>query len=426
MGLFSGIMVNAEENGYELSMEDVRIQFNEAFEVLNAEAASFESFCGAIEKLELLNASIQQNDGKADKSLIAFLNQNNGLSDALGIDLSMENFDAVVVGAEVSAACEGVIGSAWEAIKNFFKNIWDGIKNFFTNFFNMFKGTKSNLENVKNDPKAPEKIANAPAPANPSANAAVTELAKKVGVNVKMLPAPANNTPAKADQNGNAPQQAPAQNTQSEPKVFGAVAIKAEAFIRVFNGAKNCYEGMKTFMSKVTSTQGTMAHDMIPAFMDIMAKPLADIGVNLVRSNDGKKLVIGTHKGALAFNKTDLITEGNSYGDILAKAGFANGGGIDQLIQCAKIASEYKNHLSTLENDINKFIELGEKDTTTKAPNSAGPIEDKAFRQTQLEALKNIGKCAAKVTAIVGEGAKFLDIYSKELKGICEKYQKIG
>ena len=142
MGLFSGIMVNAEEKGYELSMEDVRIEFNQAFEVLNAEAASFESFCGAVEKLELLNASIQANGGKADKSLIAFLNQNNGLAEALGVDLGMEEFNEVVVGSEVSAACEGALANLWEAIKNFFKNIWEGISNFFKNLFGMFSSAE--------------------------------------------------------------------------------------------------------------------------------------------------------------------------------------------------------------------------------------------------------------------------------------------
>ena len=141
-GLFSGIMVDVEENGYKLSIEDFRIQFNEAFEVLNAEAASFESFCGAVEKLDLLNKSIQENGGKADKGLIAFLNQNNGLASALGIDLSMEDFNDVVIGSEVSAACEGALGNLWEAIKNFFKNIWDGIKNFFKNFFGMFSSAE--------------------------------------------------------------------------------------------------------------------------------------------------------------------------------------------------------------------------------------------------------------------------------------------
>ena len=165
MGLFSGIMVNAEEKGYELSMEDVRIEFNEAFEVLNAEAASFESFCGAVEKLELLNASIQANGGKADKSLIAFLNQNNSLADALGIDLSMEDFNDVVVGSEISAACEGALSNIWEAIKNFFKNIWDGIKNFFTAFFNMFKSAEQKAATaVQNSAAIGNTIANGGGP----------------------------------------------------------------------------------------------------------------------------------------------------------------------------------------------------------------------------------------------------------------------
>lgn len=150
MGLFSGIMVNTtENNGYELSFEDVRIEFNQAFEVLNTEASNFESFCGAIERLELLNESIQKNDGKADKCLVTFLNHNNSLADALGISIDMESFDEVVVGAELSAACEGALGDIWEAIKNFFKNIWEGIVNFFKNLGNMFKNTEGKINKAE-------------------------------------------------------------------------------------------------------------------------------------------------------------------------------------------------------------------------------------------------------------------------------------
>ena len=154
MGLFSGIMVNTtEDNTFVVSMEDARIEFNQAFEVLNIEAANFDQFCNALDKLELLNNDIQKNDGKADKSVIAFLNQNNGLANALNIDINMENFDEIVVGSDVSAACEGVIGNAWEAIKNFFKNIWEGLVNFWESFKNMFRNTKKNLTQVANNPK---------------------------------------------------------------------------------------------------------------------------------------------------------------------------------------------------------------------------------------------------------------------------------
>ena len=142
MGLFSGIMVNASETGYEVCLEDARIEFNEAFEVLNMEASNFDSFCGAIEKLEMLNEHIQNNDGKADKNVIAFLNHNNSLANALGISIDMENFDSVVVGADVCAACEGAFANAWQAIKDFFTSIWEGISNFFKNLFGMFSSAE--------------------------------------------------------------------------------------------------------------------------------------------------------------------------------------------------------------------------------------------------------------------------------------------
>lgn len=422
MGIFSGIMCNANDEGYTIAMEDARIEFNEAFEVLNAEYKSFDSLCGAIEKLELLNESIQAHDGKADRGLIAFLNQNNDLAEALGISIDMENFNEIVVGAEVSAACEGMLGNAWEAIKNFFKSIWEGIKNFFSNFFNMFRGTKSNLEKVKNDPKAPEKIANAPAPANPATNAAVVDLSKKLGIQVKMLPAPANNAsqPAAQDAQPQPKPQAPA----STPNVFGAVAIKVDAFIRVFNGAKTCYDGMNSFMSGISGMSGD-AKKMQEVFRDTMSQPLAKIGINLNTTNNGK-IALGTHEGALAFSKEDIVSEGDSYGDILTKAGYPNGGGIDQLIQCASMVSDYESKLKRIQKTVDGYLAKAEQDTTSKAPNSAGPLEDKAYRETQVEVLKNIGKCVAKVTAVVGEAGKYLDMYSKELVAICEKYQKIG
>lgn len=168
-GIFSGIMVDMHEKGCAIEMADVRIEFNEAFEMLNAEAASLDSFYSALERLSMLNDCIQKNDGRADKGVIAFLNQNNGLAEALGISIDMENFNDVIIGAEVSVACEGVLGNAWEAIKNFFKNIWDGIVNFVKNLGNMFKSTEAKFNNVAatatNNPGTEANVSSYPATA---------------------------------------------------------------------------------------------------------------------------------------------------------------------------------------------------------------------------------------------------------------------
>ncbi len=440
MSMFSGITIALrEDNGFELNMADVHMEFSESFQVLNSTAVEFDQWCTALDRLEQLNRSIEQHDGRADKSLITFLNQNNDLAEVLGVDLSLENWDDEAKGAEIQQGYSMAMEGVWESIKNFFINIWEGIKNFFKNFFNMFKSTKANFEAVKNDPKAVEKIANAPAPANPSSNAAVVDLAKKLGVEVKMLPAPKEAQPPQppaAQQNNQPPasdgQKDPQKNVQApandEPRVIGAVAIKASAFQRVFTGAKTCYEGIKSFAAECASSgplnQGNNAFDAIAVFEKTMKQPLAQIDIQLVRSNDGKKLVIGG--GDLAFNKDELVTEGKSYGDILAKAGWAGGGGIDVAIQCANDVPTYEKQLKELEQGINRLIGIAEKDETSKAPNSAGAIEDQAFRAAKVDALKNIGKCVARITAIVGQAGKFLDQYGKELRGIVEKYQQIG
>ena len=159
MSMFSGITVALhEDNSFELNMADVRMEFDESFRVLNGTAVEFDQWCAALDRLSQLNQEIEQHDGKADKALIMFLNQNNELANALGVDLSLENWDEEAKGAEIQQGYSMAMEGLWEAIKNFFKNIWDGIKNFWEHFKDMFRGTKAKLEKVANDPKCNQKI----------------------------------------------------------------------------------------------------------------------------------------------------------------------------------------------------------------------------------------------------------------------------
>lgn len=145
MSMFSGITVALREDngGFELNMADVRMEFDESFRVLNSTAVEFDQWCEALDRLSQLNQEIEQHDGKADKALIMFLNQNNDLAEVLGVDLSLENWDEEAKGAEIRQGYSMAMEGVWESIKKFFASIYNGIVNFFKNFFNMFKGVEN-------------------------------------------------------------------------------------------------------------------------------------------------------------------------------------------------------------------------------------------------------------------------------------------
>ena len=145
MSMFSGITVALREDngGFELNMADVRMEFDESFRVLNSTAVEFDQWCAALDRLSQLNQEIEQHDGKADKALIMFLNQNNDLAEVLGVDLSLENWDEEAKGAEIRQGYSMAMEGVWESIKKFFASIYNGIVNFFKNFFNMFKGVQN-------------------------------------------------------------------------------------------------------------------------------------------------------------------------------------------------------------------------------------------------------------------------------------------
>ena len=154
MSMFSGITVALHEdnNGFELNMADVRLEFSESFQVLNGTAVEFDQWCMALDRLDQLNQAIEQHDGKADKALITFLNQNNELAEALGIDLSTEDWNEEAKGAEIRQGYSMAMEGVWASIKAFFKKIFDGIASFFNWIGSFFSNTEKKLDQVINTP----------------------------------------------------------------------------------------------------------------------------------------------------------------------------------------------------------------------------------------------------------------------------------
>ncbi len=154
MSMFSGITVALREDngGFELNMADVRMEFDESFRVLNSTAVEFDQWCAALDRLSQLNQEIEQHDGKADKALIMFLNQNNDLAEVLGVDLSLENWDEEAKGAEIRQGYSMAMEGLWESIKAFFKKIFDGIASFFTWIGSFFGGLDKKVSSIENNP----------------------------------------------------------------------------------------------------------------------------------------------------------------------------------------------------------------------------------------------------------------------------------
>ena len=362
MGIFSGIMCNVNNDGYTIEMEDARIEFNEAFEVLNAEYKSFDSFCGAIEKLELLNESIQAHDGKADKGLIAFLNQNDGLAEALGISIDMENFNEVVVGAEVSVACEGVLGNAWEAIKKFFKRIFDGIASFFNWIGGFFGSTEKKLDQV---------IANGAAqPAQPGKDTA-KETAQK-----SMYPGPVN----------------------------GVCCIQKVKLIDKLNTLKEFFKAKEHVLKATDAKSALAAMTGAPDNRNIDTFA-AKLGIELDKQGNptGSKPM---------FQATDF-----SIGEDRGKA-FTNAGWTDPVAS----AKELKNLLSEVR-EISKAIDNGKK-LCGEFANMKEENFNKDTAGTDFKAAQGIGKWFIRSSSIIGTYAKAIDALATDLLNASKAYHK--
>lgn len=362
MGLFSDIMVDVKDNGYELSMEDVRIEFNQAFEVVNTEAKNFESFCTAIEKLEMLNNSIQNNNGKADKALVAFLNHNNGLADALGISLDMENFDEVVVGAEVSTACEGVLGDAWEAIKKFFKRIFDGIASFFNWIGGFFGSTEKKLDQV---------IASGATQPAQSGKDTAKETAQK-----SMYPGPVN----------------------------GVCCIQKAKLVDKLTTLKGFFKA-KEHVLKATDAKSALA---------AMKRVSNDRNINDFAAKLGIELdKQGNPTGSKPmFQATDFVI-----GEDRGKA-FTNAGWTDPVSD----AKELKKLLSEVR-EISKAIEHGKK-LCGEFANMKEENFDKNTAGTDFKAAQGIGKWFIRSASIIGTFAKAIDALATDLYNAMKTYHK--
>lgn len=366
MGLFSGIMVNTtENNGYELSLEDVRIEFNQAFEVLNTEAANFESFCGAIERLEMLNKSIQDNNGKADKGIVAFLNHNNSLAEALGISLDMEDYDGVVVGSELSVACEGVLGDAWEAIKKFFKRIFDGIASFFNWIGGFFESTEKRLNQVIDNGAAQ------PAQAAQPVQDTAKETAQK-----SMYPGPVNGICC-----------------IQKDKLFGKLNVLKE----FFKAKENILKATDA-KSALAAMTGTPDDRNINNFA-------AQLGIELDKQGNptGSKPM---------FQATDFAI-GEDRGKAFANAGWKDP--VTSAQELIKLLREVR--------EISKAIDNGKK-LCGEFANMKEENFNKDTAGTDFKAAQGIGKWFIRCSSIIGTFAKAIDAISVDLLNASKAYHK--
>ena len=171
--MFSNITVlsqpSAENQDWSFRFTDLRFEIHDAEMELKSELDSFDKFVNSMNALEALLDNIEDNNGRLDKTVFDFVNQNNELAMALGIVMPYSfatEEEQQQAGEDVKQAAEGnkeekgFFARAWEAIKNFFT----AIKNALVRVWNAITGNNENTEQ-----KAKE-VADGAKNANPAAN----------------------------------------------------------------------------------------------------------------------------------------------------------------------------------------------------------------------------------------------------------------
>lgn len=398
MSMFSGITIALrEDNGFELNMADVRMEFSESFQVLNSTAVEFDQWCSALDRLEQLNRSIEHHDGRADKALITFLNQNNDLAEALGVDLSFENWDEEAKGAEIRQGYSMAMEGVWEAIKNFFINIWEGIKNFFSNFGKMFKSSEAKLDSVINNPKVPK----------------AEEQAKYVfkngsQANISVNPQEQNQqaqqpaTPAQPNQSVSAPNSAMNSKatitiqsfdvkTNAEKAVVGndkvpgdkKVVIKAAGIETLL---KNCWDFInkcKPLFSATTIEQLAAAN----------VQPLSDADLEKAKTVPPDSLIIGDNLTAMMINQEQGLVDNAKF-----------------FRTCLDGAKKQYAEAKKCENTFSSLIADAEKMSKQANVQAAGIDKAKA----------NL-KCIVQCITIIGKLIQFIDAIATDYEAVAKK-----
>ena len=151
---FDFLQSSPSDQGIDLDIGDLKLQYNAALEELSFVSVSFESYMDACNRVFALFDAVEANEGMLDPVVRDFVNRNGELSMALGIDLAMEDDSQDAQkqnGEKVTEKKQGFFRRVWEAIKKFVRWILDKIGSFFHGLGNLFAGTKKKMEWVLHD-----------------------------------------------------------------------------------------------------------------------------------------------------------------------------------------------------------------------------------------------------------------------------------
>lgn len=148
---FDFLQSSPSDQGIDLDIGDLKLQYNAALEELNFVSVSFESYMDACNRVFALFDAVEANEGMLDPVVRDFVNRNGELSMALGIDLAMEDDSQDAQkqnGEKVQEKKQGFFRRIWEAIKAFIKKILDGIGNFFHWLGSFFSANSKKIDDI--------------------------------------------------------------------------------------------------------------------------------------------------------------------------------------------------------------------------------------------------------------------------------------
>lgn len=148
MSAFSELTVlsapTAENKDWSFMLGELKFEVHESMVELTNQIKSFESFARSVNVLIELIDHIDNNNGKLDKGVYEFVNQNNELAQALGIIIPYSfatEEEQQQAGEDVKKAAEGngeekgFFAKAWETICKFFKSIGNAVARAWNSLF---------------------------------------------------------------------------------------------------------------------------------------------------------------------------------------------------------------------------------------------------------------------------------------------------
>ena len=144
MNMFSNLTVlsapTTENKDWSFILGDLQFEVHESMVELKSSLDSFDKFARSVDALDMLLEYIDEHNGKLDKHVFDFVNQNNELASALGIVMPYSfatEEEQAQAGNDVKEAANGkeddddnntgFFAKAWDTIKKFFKAIKDAL-----------------------------------------------------------------------------------------------------------------------------------------------------------------------------------------------------------------------------------------------------------------------------------------------------------